>query len=171
MAKKKTKLIIRTEDQRIALMDTIESLELPFQADVGKVRMTRSIAQNSLYFGWLADMSNTIINEYSGHTVDDWHKMMKREYLLPIYERDFDDIAEMLDKIRDAWRAGAKSESEYMVDWLCSKSEDGLERISTTRASVEQFTEYLDKIERSCHQRGIFLRTDPDIYSLAFGNK
>jgi hypothetical protein len=169
--KKKTKLIIRTEDQRIALMDTIESLELPFQSDVGKVRMTRSIAQNSLYWAWMQDMANTTVNEYSGHTVDEWHKMMKKEFLLPIYERVFDDIKELMAKLRDAWRAGAKSEINYMVDKMCSKSEDGTEWISTTRAEVEHFSEYLNEIEHYCHQRGILLRTDPDIYFIATQNK
>jgi hypothetical protein len=124
-------------------------------------KISRSGAQNSLYWAWLTDMEKTNVNVFAGNDSEWWHKEMKYRYLCPIYIRDDIGYAEMIKVLHDI-----KDLDGYM------QLRDGIIGLtSTTKCSVEQFSEYLGKIEKYCHDRGIMLRTDSRLYSLAMGDK
>lgn len=124
-------------------------------------KISRSASQNSLLWGWYADMEKTPVNEYAGNCAEWWHKEMKHRYLCPIFIRDDINYAEMITVLHDI-----KDIDGY------EQLRDGVINLtSTTKCSVEQFTEYLTKIERFCHDRGILLRTDPQILKIAMGIK
>jgi hypothetical protein len=122
-------------------------------------KASRSACQNSLYWAWLADMEKTPVNEYSGNDAEWWHKEMKHRYLCPIFIRDDAGYSEMIAVLHDI-----KDIDGY------DQLRDGVVNLtSTTKCSVGQFSEYLGKIERFCHVRGIALRTDSSLYAQAMG--
>ena len=138
--------------------------EAVLNADSGDVviiqedKNTRSAAQNSLYWVWISDC------EKSGHgnTKDDWHFDMKKLFLVRIYERDNIDYASMIAAIRSVWKNGMRKEAEELHRHIVRET-------STTDASVEQFSEYLNEIQRYCGMNGIWLRTDNYLIELAMG--
>jgi hypothetical protein len=104
-------------------------------------------------------MERSIVNEYAGNSVEWWHREMKYRYLWPIFIRDDIGYAGMIEVLHDI-----KDIDGY------DKLRDGIiDLTSTTRCGVEQFSEYLGRIERFCHDRGIALRTDGNLYRLAMG--
>jgi hypothetical protein len=133
-------------------------------------KMKRSVAQNRLYHSWCKDASDTAINEFAGWTPREWHIEWKRTFLMPMYEAVYDDIAELLETIREVWRQGMKQKAQDLVDFILGKTTPEA-IITTKRATVEQFTEYLNCIERDCHGKGILLRTDNEFYRLAMSKK
>ena len=126
---------------------------------------TRKACQNRLYWSWLHDMEKTSINEHAGNTDKDWHIRLKKDYLLPIFERDSQEWAETLESLRDVHRAGLKDECRRLIDHIVKQD------LSTTDATIKQFCEYLTCVERFAHMNGILLRTDSALYSAAFGEK
>jgi hypothetical protein len=120
----------------------------------------RSIAQNRIMWAWLTDMERTIVNEFAGETKEVWDIRMKRKFLITIYERDCQSYAEMVGAVRKVYHKGLTDEVEIMLNFIAEKT-------STRKGSVKQIAEYLTCIERLCHQRGITLRTDPEMYKLA----
>jgi hypothetical protein len=122
-------------------------------------KISRNAAQNSLYWGWLTDMEGTTVNEFAGTTSEEWHKEMKHRYLCPIYIRDVPGYAEMVSALH-----GTKD-----LDGYVALRNGVVDLTSTTKASVAQFSEYLGKIEKFCHYRGIELRTDSALYKQAMG--
>jgi len=86
---------------------------------------------------------------------------MKHRYLCPIFIRDdlsYSEMVEVLNDIND-------------IDGYEQLRDGIINLTSTTKCSVEQFSEYLGKIQRYCHERGIFLRTDSELYQRAMGKK
>ena len=120
-------------------------------------KISRSAAQNSLLWGWYADMEKTHVNEYSGRTSEEWHREMKHRYLCPIYIRDDPGYSEMIKVLHDVKDLGG----------YCALRKGVIDLTSTTKASVSQFSEFLGCIERFCHERGIWLRTDSQMYKSA----
>ena len=120
----------------------------------------RRVAQNRLYWSWLTDMQKNRINEYSGTTKEEWHEKMKRKFLINIYERDSEEFGLLVNSIRDVYRSGLKKQSGDMMDFIVKET-------STVDATVKQFSEYLESIERYAHGLGIALKTDPEIYQEA----
>lgn len=124
-----------------------------------EIKISRSAAANKLYWAWLTDMEKTSVNALAGRTNEDWHKEMKHRYLCPIFIRDYPGYAEMVEVLNDI-----KDIDGY------EQLRDGIINLtSTTKCSVEQFSEYLGKIEKYCHDRGVLLRTDSNLYQLAMG--
>jgi len=120
----------------------------------------RSVAQNRLYYMWLTDMQNTDINEYAGNESEWWAFEMKRLFLCKIYERDSQSYAESIEAVRHIYSQGMIVESENLHQFIVNET-------STKKATVKQFSEYLNYIERYCHERGMTLRTDSWLYGVA----
>lgn len=120
----------------------------------------RTVAANRLYWMWLTDCERTTVNEYAGHDQDWWHVMFKKKFLMRIYERDSQEYAELLQSVRKVKAAGLEDEAQRIYDHVATET-------STTRATVSQFREYLNRIERTCQGLGIWLRTDKWLYALA----
>ena len=124
-----------------------------------EAKIPRSAAQNSLYWSWLTDMEKTSVNEFSGHTAHEWHYSLKYRFLCPIFIRDESSYAEMIQVLHDV----------KDIDGYEALRDGVINLTSTTKCTVEQFSEYLGKIEKYCHQRGIKLRTDDFLYQQAMG--
>jgi hypothetical protein len=124
----------------------------------------RRACQNRLYWGWLTDMQKSADNANSGVTKDEWHYRMKLKFLVPILERDDEEYAVMLESLREVKRSGLKTECAALLKHIVNET-------STTSASVKQFCEYLNDIERFSAEIGARLRTDAHLYNNAMGIK
>lgn len=159
-------IIVRNDSDRMAAISAVVrdccNPDKPMLVVVKEYKPSRSAAQNRLYWAWLTDCEKTDINEHAGSTQDDWHDRFKRLSLSKIFERDDEGYATTMAHLRDVYRHGFHTESKNMVDFVIRET-------STTKATVEQFTEYLNFIERYCHERGIQLRTDARLYAEAMG--
>ena len=134
-------------------------MEMICQKCNSEIKISRSAASNKLYWAWLTDCEKTKVNEFAGNDSEWWHKNFKYRYLCPIFIRDDPGYAEMVEVLNDI-----KDIDGY------EQLRDGIINLtSTTKCSVEQFSEYLGKIEKYCHDRGIALRTDVNLYQLAMG--
>lgn len=159
-------IIVRTDADKIAAISAVVrecgDSTTPLLVVVREYKPNRSAAQNRLYWGWLTDCQNTDINEHAGNTKEEWAKKFKRLSLSKIYERDSEEYAATMAALREVWHHGLHKESMAMVDHVIRET-------STTKASVEQFSEYLNYIEHYCHERGIRLKTDERLYAEAMG--
>lgn len=123
----------------------------------------RSTAQNSLYWAWLSDCQDTDINEYAGMLQNDWHERFKHDSLLNIFIADPDkEYAATMAALTNIRQHGMENEYQAMHKYMMSE-------LSTTEASVKQFTQYLREIDHWCHWHGIKLRTDSEHYAKAMG--
>ena len=111
----------------------------------------RSKAQNRLYWLWLSQWSKR-----QGTDKDTEHLFFKKQFLARIYDRDevgqykqtFAAVKVLKDQKHPQYQAVA----------------DGLnELISTTDATVDQFTEYLNDIHAFCNRQGCWLSTPDDL--------
>ena len=111
----------------------------------------RSRAQNRLYWLWVAQFA-----KHQGTDKDTEHLFFKKQFLARIYHRD--DVGQY----RNTFAAVKvlKEQQHPMYQQVA----DGLnELISTTDASVEQFTEYLNDIHAFCNKHGCWLNTPDDL--------
>lgn len=120
-------------------------------------KVDRSAAQNSLMWLWYG-----IICSELGWEKDDCHDFFKEKFLVNIFERDDLEYASMIESVRVVWSAGMKAEANAMKNQI-------IKLTSTTKANVEQFTEYLNLIERHAASIGIVLPHPEDRYRMAMG--
>ena len=167
MAVESREIVVYTQADR---RDVIEAVKLirsdPVMAvTISEYVLTRSGAQNKLYWAWLTDCERTLSNEHMGNTKHEWHKRFKREILLNIYIRDnVDGMAETMGSLYEV-------KINCGVDVYRNIKDFVIDKISTTDANVKQFTEYLTDIQRFCAWAGIGLRTDSPEFKRAFGLK
>lgn len=122
----------------------------------------RRIAQNRLYWQILTDMQNTVVNEMAGITKEDWHKRMKKDFLVNIFIRDDEGYALVWTKLENVFKECGNDVYQNIYDWILNKT-------STTDANVKQFSEYLTSIIYFCHSKGVFLKIDSGVYETAMG--
>ena len=116
----------------------------PFEKD-------RSKAQNRLYWLWMVQWS-----KHQGTDKDYEHLFFKKKFLARIYDRD--DVGQY----RSTFAAVRKLKKEKHS--MYQQVADGLnELISTTDASIAQFTEYLNDIHVFCLKQGCYLNTPDDL--------
>jgi len=116
----------------------------PFDGD-------RSKAQNRLYWKFLSQWS-----KHQGTDKDSEHLFFKKKFLARIYDRD--DVGQY--KATFAAVRKLKEEQHSMYQQVA----DGLNGlISTTDASIAQFTEYLNDIHAFCLKQGCYLETPDDL--------
>ena len=123
----------------------------PLRVVIDQKQDDRSTAQNRLYWLWLSQWSKR-----QGTDKDTEHLFFKKQFLSRIYDRDevgqykqtFAAVKVLKDQKHPQYQAVA----------------DGLnELITTTDASVEQFTEYLNDIHAFCNKQGCWLSTPEDL--------
>ena len=123
----------------------------PLVIRIDQKQEDRSKAQNRLYWKWLSQWS-----KHQGTDKDSEHLYFKKHFLARIYYRD--DVGQYRNTF-DAVKV-LKDQKHSMYQQVA----DGLsELISTTDASVEQFTEYLNDIHAWCNKQGCYLRTPDDL--------
>ncbi|WP_426978683.1 hypothetical protein ACNFX6_06600 [Acinetobacter johnsonii] len=123
----------------------------PLVVRIDQRQEDRSKAQNRLYWLWVAQWAKR-----QGTDKDAEHLYFKKHMLARIYARD--DVGQY----RNTFAAVKvlKDQSHPMYQAVA----DGLnELISTTDASVDQFTEYLNDIHAFCNKHGCWLVTPDDL--------
>lgn len=111
----------------------------------------RSKAQNRLYWKWLTQWA-----KHHGSDKNTEHLYFKKKFLSVIFYRDdvgqykktFDAVRLLRDQKHPAYKQVAAGLNEL---------------ISTTDASVAQFTEYLNDIHAFCNTQGCWLETPEDL--------
>ncbi|MCU4521953.1 hypothetical protein [Acinetobacter ursingii] len=123
----------------------------PLVVRVDQKEDDRSKAQNRLYWKWLTQWA-----KHQGSDKDTEHLFFKRKFLSVIFYRD--DVGQYRNTF-DAVKV-LKQQKHPMYQYVAS----GLnELISTTDASVQQFTEYLNDIHAFCNKQGCWLETPEDL--------
>ena len=129
----------------------------PLVVRIDQKQEDRSKAQNRLYWLWVAQFA-----KHQGTDKDTEHLFFKKQFLARIYHRD--DVGQY----RKTFAAVKvlKDQQHPMYQQVA----DGLnELITTTDASVEQFTEYLNDIHAFCNKHGCWLSTPDDLkYTLEY---
>lgn len=123
----------------------------PLVVRIDQKQEDRSKAQNRLYWLWLSQWSRR-----QGTDKDTEHLFFKKQFLARIYHRD--DVGQY----RKTFAAVKvlKDQKHPMYQQVA----DGLnELISTTDATVDQFTEYLNDIHAFCNKHGCWLNTPDDL--------
>jgi len=123
----------------------------PLVIRIDQKQEDRSKAQNRLYWKWLSQWA-----KHQGTDKDSEHLFFKKQFLARIYHRD--DVGQY----RKTFAAVKvlKDQKHPMYQQVA----DGLnELISTTDASVDQFTEYLNDIHGWCNKHGCYLMTPDDL--------
>ncbi|WP_404798925.1 hypothetical protein [Acinetobacter thermotolerans] len=123
----------------------------PLVVRIDQRQEDRSKAQNRLYWLWLSQWAKR-----QGTDKDTEHLFFKKQFLARIYDRD--EVGQY--KQTFAAVRVLRDQKHPMYQQVA----DGLnELISTTDASVEQFTEYLNDIHAFCNKHGCYLHTPDDL--------
>ncbi|HAV5485943.1 TPA: hypothetical protein JI063_14130 [Acinetobacter baumannii] len=123
----------------------------PLVVEIKPFEKDRSKAQNRLYWKFLTQWA-----KHQGTDKDSEHLFFKKKFLARIYDRD--DVGQY--KATFAAVRKLKEEQHSMYQQVA----DGLnELISTTDASIAQFTEYLNDIHAFCLKQGCYLETPDDL--------
>lgn len=137
-----------------------QKTDKPLVVHIDQKQEDRSKAQNRLYWLWLSQWSKR-----QGTDKDSEHLYFKKQFLSRIYDRD--DVGQYRQTFAAVKVLRDQKHPQYQA------VADGLnELISTTDASVDQFTEYLNDIHAFCNKHGCWLRTPDDLmYALEFNLK
>ena len=126
----------------------------PLVVRIDQKQEDRSKAQNRLYWLWMSQWA-----KHQGNDKDSEHLYFKKCFLSRIYDRD--DVGQY--KQTFAAVRVLRDQKHPMYQQVA----DGLnELITTTDASVEQFTEYLNDIHAFCNKHGCWLSTPDDLMYL-----
>jgi len=145
---------IVTEADRLRAVNAVRAAAAGTVVTLEKQKLTRSAAQNRLYWMWIG-----IIAQELGYSKDEMHEIYKERLLWPILIRDSDEFAELNSRIRAVFEAGMKLEAAELRKHVIGM-------LTTTKLTVQQFTEYLREIEADALRMGIPL-PHPDLYGLA----
>ena len=148
----KQKIINISEEHRKRAMTILQSLPLEphHEVIVREHKRDRSAEQNALYWQWL-----TIIGNELGEQKEEVAERYKDLYLVQLYERDNPEYAEMIQSLRAIYKQGMKAEAVALRKKIVSLT-------STTTATVAQFGEYLESIERHAASLAIRLPLPED---------
>lgn len=124
----------------MAQQSSDEVLEVIVQPESRK----RSLAQNRIYHKWVSHFA-----EHTGMSIDATYFEFKRRFLLRIYYTADSQFAEMCDSIKQI--------KDMDLAQYDSISKQVINLTSTTKASVEQMTEYLKQIERFAYTQNVML--------------
>ena len=130
----------------MAQQSSEEVLEVIVQPESRK----RSLAQNRLYHMWVSYFS-----QQTGASIDEVYTDFKRRFLLRIYYTADSQFAEMCDSIKQI--------KDMDLAQYDSISKQVINLTSTTKASVEQMTEYLKQIERFAYTQNVMLPIPDDL--------
>ena len=123
----------------------------PLVVRIDQKQEDRSKAQNRLYWLWVSQWA-----KHQGTDKDTEHLFFKKQFLARIYHRD--DVGQYRKTF--AVVKALKDQKHPMYQQVA----DGLnELISTTDATVDQFTEYLNDIHAFCNKHGCYLHTPDDL--------
>lgn len=123
----------------------------PLVVHINQKQEDRSKAQNRLYWLWLTQWA-----KHQGTDKEYEHCNFKQGFLSRIYMRDdvgqYRKTFEAVITLRDINHPAYKQIKDGLVELM-----------STTDASVSQFTEYLNDIHAYCLSKGCYLHTPDDL--------
>ncbi|WP_104500361.1 NinB/YbcN family protein [Acinetobacter indicus] len=123
----------------------------PLVVRIDQKQEDRSKAQNRLYWLWMSQWA-----KHQGTDKDTEHLFFKKQFLARIYHRD--DVGQYRKTFAAVKVLKDQKHPQYQA------VADGLnELISTTDATVDQFTEYLNDIHAFCLKHGKHLSTPDDL--------
>ena len=123
----------------------------PLVVRIDQKQEDRSKAQNRLYWMWLTQWAKR-----QGNDKELEHLYFKKKFLSVIFNRD--DVGQY--KNTFAAVKVLKDQNHPMYEQVANGLND---LISTTDASVDQFTEYLNDIHAFCLKHGCYLNTPDDL--------
>ncbi|MCH7381387.1 hypothetical protein [Acinetobacter higginsii] len=123
----------------------------------------RSAAQNRLYFKWLEQIS-----QKTGNSKDDMHFFYKKKYLAGIYVANRQDTAEKhraLISFRNVKQHfGGLERQKLDADYEMLVNIFITDHIQSRKATIKEFTQYLDKINIHAHRDlGVMLVIPDDL--------
>lgn len=144
------KIILKTPELRERAKLIIDSIPPPDECALHEVVIreyspNRSADQNALY--WLC---LTIIGLALGYTKDEMHLQYKERFLIPIFIRDKDSFARMVEAVKAVRRQGMNNEADDLKKEI-------IRLTSTTDANVKQMAEYLTDIYHAAAGHNIVL--------------
>ena len=119
----------------------------------------RSAKQQRLQWLWVTEFSN-----YTGETKEEVHDRFKERFAIPIFTRDDEGYAAMVEAVKAVRRKGMNTEADALKKKILALT-------STSDFSVKQNTEYLREIEMEAAKAGVSLSFPADIYDAAMGRK
>ena len=148
---KKQSVIVRDDQTKTRAISIINNLilEPPHEVLIRPYKFKLSDQQRNLYFLWCG-----IIGESLGNTKEEQHIYLKKEFLIPIYEREHEGFAEMMDSLRRVYLQ-AKEEGLFLLDEVVKLT-------SIRDANVAEGREYLTNIDRFAAELGIRLPVPDD---------
>lgn len=158
---KRQEFYIRTPRILSNALDAIKGLPVDgsWIVSIWPEKDTRRLRQNRTYWNWVADYS-----EYTGYKKNEVHAMFKQMYLPAIYLAD----PKGKDQIRWAAKyaaihAVADRYDPEGVDMDANRMKaETLNDLSSTWASIQQFSEYMTEIDYMCVEKGVALRYPED---------
>lgn len=156
MSQDKTQQYFRLTDTTVLancvqyLMTAHEQSDKPIVVRIDTQDEKRSLAQNRLYWKWCTQAADAWGNEKEGVHYD-----FKRRFLLKIYYRDDASFAAMCDSI--------KAVKEFDLQAYDNIAKEVTSLTSTTKATTEQMTEYLDDIYKFCYSQGLLLQVPDEL--------
>lgn len=123
----------------------------PLVVHINQKQEDRSKAQNRLYWKWLTQWA-----QHQGTDKEYEHCAFKQAFLSRIYMRDdvgqYRKTFEAVITLRDIDHPAYKQIKDGLIELM-----------STTDATVDQFTEYLNDIHAYCNSKGCWLHTPDDL--------
>ena len=121
-------------------------------------------AQRRLYWQIMGDLSATDQNEIAGHSKDYWHLKMKLRFLLPIYERELPQYAEMIALFKQCEIEAGRNLYVGLAR-LCTITE----KTDTPQQMVLIMREYIQKCIDYARGNGVLLTIDKKLFETAMG--
>ncbi len=153
----KQTVIIKTQENvgriKELVAQAIESSVL-HEITIRPYKFDRTIAQNSLYWVWIGYMSKE-----TGYSKEEMHDEFRAKFLSKIFERAPERHpawAETLKNLRIVY--GTNKMLAINLHRQCVSG-----GVSTTKASVKEFTEYLNLIDRHASEGGVRLPLPVDV--------
>ena len=144
-----TQIITLNQNTLVHVWDIISLAEMDnsIQVIIRDAKEKRSIAANRLYWGaWIPALS-----EQTGYNEQELHDRFKKTFMLHIYLANAENIRQI------EW---VRLYDLIKEDGTPLMIQRALDTISTTWATVTQFTEYLDQIEAFCQSKDLKLPAD-----------
>lgn len=158
----KQRIIVSSEELRNRCFEILSTLPLSpvHEVTFREYKKDRSASQFGLYWIWMSQISG-----YTGETKDDVHRRMKKKHLIPIYMEDPESgMTATVMAVRAVHAQGMKDHARVLAEKI-------IDLVSTSDASVKQFTSYLEEIEKECISQGIYLPHPEDMWYEAMGTK
>jgi len=121
---------------------------------IREYKVDRTLSQNSLYWKWMG-----IAGDDFGYTPDEMHDECRLKFLAKIFEANPERHPALIETLNNL-RIVARQDRQLGINL---HRQYILGAVSTTDASVKEFTEYLNRIDQHAAENGVRLPLPADI--------